>query len=206
MNYIDPYHQIGLRRNPFIAPETLEISPHRWLDMGFSFPPSPQPKLFVQIIGKKGAGKTSHLLHWKQQIGGIYYYCQADWQRWQFPPLSQVVYWDEADRIPLPILLISLGKMSYLQGTIMVGTHHNLSPLAYRFGFQVKTIHLSTLTVSYLLQWAQESLEAERLSPDIPIKVNLTTSHARKIMAQSQGSWRIAANYLHIWLAKASQS
>ncbi|AFZ61258.1 hypothetical protein H6G54_02895 [Anabaena cylindrica FACHB-243] len=66
MSYSDPYHRLGLHRNPFIAPDNLEIPSQRWFDFGFSQPPSRMKRLFWQVIGEKGAGKTSHLLHWQR--------------------------------------------------------------------------------------------------------------------------------------------
>lgn len=206
MSYSDPYHQLGLRRNPFIAPDNLEISPQRWLDFGFSQPPPIQKRLFLQVIGEKGAGKTSHILHWKQQTGGVYYYCQPGWKRCLLPPVAKIAYWDEANRIPLPLLLISLWQASFINATIVAGTHDNLAKFASLFGFEIKTITFSTLCVENLLQWVKKMIEAERLSPSIPIRLELTTDNARKIIAESQNSWRKAANYLHIWAARTAKN
>lgn len=206
MSYSDPYHQLGLRRNPFIAPDDLEIPPQRWLDFGFSQAPPIQNRLFLQVIGKKGAGKTSHLLHWKQQTGGIYYYCQPGWKRCLIPPVSKIVYWDEANRIPLPLLLTSLWRSRSINATIVAGTHDNLAKFASLFGFEIKTIGLSTLCVDNFLQWAKKLIEAERLSPLTPVRLELTFDIAKKIVAESEGSWRKAATYLHIWTAKIAKN
>lgn len=205
MSYCDPYHRLGLRRNPFIALDDLEISPERWLDFGFSQPPPIQKRLFWQVIGEKGAGKTSHLLHWKQQTGGVYYYCQPGWKRCSLPPVAKIVYWDEANRIPLPLLLTSLLRSRCINATIVAGTHDNLAEFASLFGFEIKNITLSTLCVENLLQWVKKLIEAERLSPSIPISLELTTDNAREIVAESQGSWRKAATYLHIWVARIAK-
>ncbi|MBD2255858.1 hypothetical protein H6G14_32335 [Nostoc parmelioides FACHB-3921] len=153
-------------------------------------------------MGEKGAGKTSHLLHWKQQTGGVYYYCQPGWKRCSLPPVTKIVYWDEANRIPLPLLLTSLLVSRCINATIVAGTHDNLTEFASLFGFEIKNMTLSTLCVENLLQWAKKLIEAERLSPSIPISLELSTDNAREIVAESQGSWRQAATYLHIWVAR----
>ncbi|MEO0841680.1 MAG: hypothetical protein AAFY21_20315 [Cyanobacteria bacterium J06641_2] len=205
MSYCNPYHQLGLRRNPFIALDNLEIPPERWLDFGFSQPPPIQKRLFLQVIGEKGAGKTSHLLHWKRQTEGIYYYTQPGWKAWLLPKIGKIAYWDEANRIPLPLLLIGLWQASLINATIVAGTHNNLAQFASFFGFEIKTITLSTLCVDNLLLWVKKTIEAERLSPYIPINIEFTPDIAEKIIAESENSWRKAANYLHIWTARTAQ-
>ncbi len=202
MSYSDPYHRLGLHRNPFIAPDNLEIPPQRWFDFGFSQPPSLQKRLFWQVIGEKGAGKTSHLLHWQRQTGGTYYYCQPGWKKYSLPPVDAIAYWDEANRIPLFLLLTSLWQARCLNATIVVATHDDLSQIASLCGLMVKTITLNTLCTDNLLEWAKKLIEAERLSPLIPINLQLTADRAQKIVLMSQNSWRKAANYLHIWAAE----
>ena len=204
MNYVDPYHRLGLKRNPFIAPESLVISNDRWLDFGYSIPPLPYQRLFVQIIGQKGSGKTSHLLHWQQQTGGDYFYQRpGDWR--SQPPISAIAFWDEANRIPLPTLIKCLHQ-AYQQGsTLVVGTHRNMGIFARSIGFPVKTIRLSTLNPDSLFAWMQLHLAAERLSPDIPIRLTFSPELAATIVAQSWGSWRKAAGLLHRWVAQAAK-
>lgn len=206
MTYIDPYHKLGLRRNPFIAPENLEIPSQLWLDFGVSQSPPIANKLFIQIIGEKGAGKTSHLLHWQQETGGIYYYCQPDYHRWQLPPVQAIAYWDEADRIPLFFLFISLLKARFLNATIVVGTHKNLKIIPQLLGLKIETIILTTLNINNLLKWVEKHLEKERLSSTTPILWRITPVQAEEIVAKSQKSWRKAANYLHILLAKMAKN
>lgn len=205
MSYRNPYHKLGLHRNPFIAPENLEIPSQRWLDFGFSQAPPIQKRLLWQLIGEKGAGKTSHLLHWRQQTGGVYYCCQPGWKQWLLPPVAKIAYWDEANRILLPILVISLWKARLIDATIVIGTHDDLSKIAKLFNFEIKTIKLSTLCVENLLQWTKKLIEAERLSPSTPVSLELTLEEASKIIAVSQESWRKAANYLHIWAARKAK-
>jgi hypothetical protein len=158
----------------------------------------------VQIIGQKGAGKTSHLLHWQQETGGEYFY-QPPWNWTLHPTLGAIAYWDEANRIPLPHLIVSLYQ-GYRQGaTIVTATHRNLSPFAQSVGFPVKTICLSTLNPKTLQAWVRAQLAAEQLSEDCPVAIFPSLDEIAAIPVQSQGSWRMAASLLHRWLARQAK-
>ncbi|AFZ61260.1 hypothetical protein ACOWPH_28605 (plasmid) [Anabaena sp. PCC 7938] len=138
----------------------------------------------------------------QRQTGGTYYYCQPGWKKYSLPPVDAIAYWDEANRIPLFLLLTSLWRARCLNATIVVATHDDLSQIASLCGLMVKTITLNTLCTDNLLEWAKKLIEAERLSPSIPINLQLTADRAKKIVLMSQNSWRKAANYLHIWAAE----
>lgn len=194
----DPYLKVGLKRNPFITSELLEVPTQLWLDMGFSCAPKTQDRLLFQIIGKKGAGKTSHLLHWRAQTGGNYYYCETFINSWKIPPVQAIVYWDEADRIPLPILICSLCRARFLNATIVVGTHKDLSLLARIIGLKVNIIKLDTLSSANLVRWAQKAINAVSISSSIHSQLHISLEQAESIVKKSKGSWRIAANHLHI--------
>ncbi|MEB3173722.1 MAG: hypothetical protein VKN60_00805 [Cyanobacteriota bacterium] len=210
MSGLDPYHALGLRRNPFYAPSSLQIPPERWLDWGYSQAPAPGQRQFVQILGVKGAGKTSHLLHWRAQTGGAYFY-QPPWDWRERPPTSSpegrlIVYWDEANRIPLPTLLWSLGRAYRYSLTVVVATHWNLAPWAQMMGFPVQTRRLGRLTPELLQAWISRQLQAELIFSDLPAPdLELTPEMLAEIAAQSQGSWRQAASFLHRWTARLAQ-
>jgi hypothetical protein len=202
----NPYHSLGLRYNPFIQPESLNISSDLWVDFGFSSPPPVKSSLFRQILGEKGAGKTSHLLHWQELTQGPYYYCQKGWLSWRFPPIAAIAYWDEADSIPLPILFFSLIYARLCCATIVVATHVDITWVASLCAFRCEKIHLSTLSTQNLIIWAQKAINAAQLSQKTPIDLKLSEQEAEEIVQKSQGSWRKAANYLHIWGAKSCQT
>jgi hypothetical protein len=212
---LDPYHSFGLKRNPFFAPQDLQIEGDRWLDFGYSQAICPGQRLFIQFLGEKGAGKTSHLLHWQKQTGGHYFY-QAPWQ-WQTLPPTQpdlqgtaIAYWDEANRIPLPILIWALKQACKLQVAVVVGSHQNLAPLARLVGYQTKTIHLNHLTLPRLKCWINQHFIAEFLPERSPeqtlafqqLQNKLTDQFLLTILNESAGSWRKTATVLHRWLAQ----
>lgn len=212
---LDPYYSFGLRRNPFFASQDLHIERDRWLDFGYSQAVSPGQRLFVQFLGKKGAGKTSHLLHWQQQTGGDYFY-QAPWQCQTLPPCQPdqtgiaIAYWDEADRIPFPTLIWVLKQAYKLPLTVVVGSHQNLAPLARLVGYEIQTFHLDHLTLSRLKHWINQHLMAELLPERSreqtlafqQLQNKLTDQFLLAILNESEGSWRKTATILHRWLAQ----
>jgi hypothetical protein len=99
-----------------------------------------------------------------------------------------------------------LWRSRCLNASIVVATHDDLSKIAILCGFMVKSITLNTLCTDNLLEWAKKLIEAERLSPSIPINLVLSADLAQKIVLKSQNSWRKAANYLHIWAAEIAIS
>ncbi len=205
--WIDPYQQLGLRCNPFIAEQIPGVPADLWLDRGFSQAPSPGTQTLVQLIGDKAAGKTSHLLHWQQQTGGSYAYYPPGWGRWKIPPVEAIAYWDEADRIPIPVLLGSLAYATRRQATIVVGTHVDLRWAAYWTGLKVQTIEFPVITFEEIKSWANRRIAAVQLPNVSSVELSLDTETLEEILAQSNNSWRTIATHLHIWVAKiANQS
>lgn len=201
---IDPYATIGLRGNPFFAEEEVGVPEALWLDRGFSTAPPVRAKRLVQVMGDKGAGKTSHLKHWQAQADGPYcYYPEGRW-RWKFPLIAAIAYWDEANRIPLLLLVPALWRASHLGATIVAGTHTDLSHIARLVGLEVYAICLPQLEVEPLIAWVKLRIEAVRL-PEATVKLELTPDLAAEIVLTAK-SWREAAVLLHIWAAKTASA
>lgn len=202
----DPYWAIGLSRNPFIAESLPEVPAALWIDRGFSAAPLVQTQRLVQILGEKGAGKTSHLKHWQQQAPGPYCYYPDGMARWKLPPVAAIAYWDEANRIPLPLLLQRFWQARQQQATIVAGTHADLSRWARLMGLTVQTIFLPALDVDALMAWAHLRIGAVRRSDLNPPQLVLSREQAAKIVAIAGSSWREAAVHLHIWAANAANA
>jgi hypothetical protein len=205
MNAIDPYIALGLRRNPFIAESHPGVPAHLWIDRGFSQAPPIRANLLLQILGEKGAGKTSHLLHWREQTPGAYCYYPPGWARWKLPTVDAIAYWDEADRIPLPLLYTALWQAARTRATIVAGTHADLSAIARQVGLQVQTLDLPVLQVETLMDWVALRIAAVQL-PNTTVKLQLSPTRAAEIIAASGASWRTAAVQLHIWAAEVARS
>ncbi len=205
MKSSDPYLSIGLRCNPFIAESHPGVPDSLWVDRGFSTAPPAGAKCLVQMLGDKGAGKTSHLKHWCQQTPGPYCYYPPGWGRWKLPPVGAIAYWDEADRIPKPLLYWALIQAARVNATIAAGTHVDLSWAAKWAGLSVQTIVFPPLEVEALLTWVHYRIAAVQL-PDATPLLSLTQEQASDIAAQSGASWRNAAVHLHIWAAQVAQA
>lgn len=198
---LNPYLALGLRGNPFIVRDDLRVPEILWVDRGWSQAPSCQAKQWVQIIGNNGFGKTSHLIHWQAQTGGPYCSYPTGWGRLKLPPVARIAYWDEADRIPLPFLMVALVWAAFTGATIAAGTHRDRGKIAALVGLTVKSIYLPPLDVKSLILWANYQIEAARL-PNMNCPLTLEPEKAEAITAMAKGSWRTAADYLHIWVAE----
>lgn len=201
----NPYAALGLQRNPFALDEALAVPDWLWLDCGHSDAPTPGQRRMVQLVGVKGAGKSSHLFRWQAQRPGPYHYVAPAWhRRWRWLPVAPIVYWDELDRLPQPLRTLSLWRAARAGATLCVGTHVDLSADARRAGLAVTTIVLGPIVEpSLLIAWAARRIAQAALPDAAPLLV-LDEATAASILAQSEGSWRIAADYLHIWAAQAS--
>lgn len=205
----DPYQALGLKHNPFKAEEIdlqcreawRGIDAKRWLERGYSQAPQPQSRQFIQLLGVKGAGKSSHLAHWRQQESGPYHYVDRRWsKRWKQPLLAPICYWDEVCRMPKMLLWPSLLKASLAGHTICVGTHKDLSVEARFFGFSVTTIAFGKLTTSEVEQWAKAHIQAAAFQAEPALK--LSASLAEQMAKQAKGSWRDLGENLHVWAAR----
>ena len=200
---LNPYLALGLRHNPFVLETSQTIAAALWIDRGWSAPPQPRAAKLVQILGVKGAGKTSHLQHWRSQTGGPYCYYPPGWGRIKPPVVSAITYWDEADRIPWPLLSLALIAAARTSSTIVAGTHTDLGTVARLAGLSVITFRLKAFEATLLIDWARRRIEAARLMGQ-PCLLNVDWAKAEEIAAIARGSWRVAADELHIWAAQAA--
>ncbi|WP_291423925.1 hypothetical protein [Deinococcus sp.] len=209
----DPYAALGLPGNPFCAEEIPArqmdwegVTPQHWLERGYSVAPSPgtQPGVgqLVQLLGVKGAGKSSHLAHWRRQNPGPgHYYPPRGHERWRPPPLAPICYWDEACRIPTPLLHWGLSRAARAGYTVCVGTHRDLAAEARRYGLTVQSIELRGISAGDILAWAARRIESARLAAGFEIPSTL----AEQLACECGGSWREIATRLHIFTAQQAQ-
>ena len=85
-------------------------------------PPEPGRRQFIQVVGTRGAGKTSLLLHWRRRLDGPYIHVEAGRARWRPVPIAPIAYWDGAGRIPRVILRRALTAAAGAGATIVIGT------------------------------------------------------------------------------------
>lgn len=197
---MDSYRSAGLVRNPFVLEGPI-VGDDVWLDRGFS-QGFAQPQTLVQFIGDKGAGKTSHVRRWQSQLGGTYRHIAPGIDRFVTPPVvDRVVFWDEADRIPLPLLAFCLRFVAFRRGMIVAGTHRNLSEPALRAGLNVHTMTLDEITAQDVEEWARLRILSAAFDQPLawrtlgPVPASVST-------APHDLSWRDIGDQLHSWAAQ----
>lgn len=193
------YEALGLTKNPFAW--VADVDPGPFLDYLHLATPRPGASRLLQLVGVKGAGKSTHLKYWQSITGGPYYYVEpigpAD------PPLAPIAYWDEADRVSDRQLRRLFEAARKMLATVVVGTHRDLSAPARASGLHCSTVELGGLSVAILSDWctariAMASIEAPQLIVPDDVLV--------KVISEVQGSLRAAGDLLHIWVAQQARA
>ena len=208
----DRYRAVGLARNPFAARDHDPDAPPCFVSRGFDDPPPAGSRTVVQIIGESGWGKTTHLRHWRIATPGPYHYVprRPYAARWTAPPVDDLVYGDEIDRMPRPLRRRWLQRLAQLGATVVIGTHRDLSGVARRAGFEVVTHRLSeidrpTLDTIITARIASVALDerdpTDRGSTGAP-RFAFSDGELARIHAKSGGSVRDAEVYCHELLAE----
>ncbi|MFB6357097.1 MAG: hypothetical protein ABEJ65_11360 [bacterium] len=201
----NPYQQLDLRCNPFTQKRQEELPDSTWIDRGLSAPPDVERPAFVQIQGPRGAGKSSHLKHWKQKIGGQYVHYSKSGFNLQFPPIGENVYWDEAQRIPKLILYVSLLMIKLRGGRVFATTHAGLSHWARWTGLNVRTISLPRPGVDECLNWARKRIQWATQDGEEP-SLSLDRSLMEAFHAEAEGDFCKLADRLHVWVSRKIDS
>ena len=192
----DPYHRAGLRLNPF-AHDVLPAGAPDWVERGLPAPPEPAGRRLLQVIGVKGAGKTSSLRRWQAVTGGPWHYVPPGRDRFRPLPVAPLVYWDEADRA-VPVLRRRALRAAARRGaTVVAGTHLDLAAEADAAGLPVQTVLLPPISPAELDAWAGARFAAVALATpwSLPDEV------ARDVAERAGASWRVAGDLLHAWVA-----
>ena len=192
---IDPYRAAGLKRNPFVAEGSPGVAEEHWTDRRLPASLTLRPGVFVQVIGPKGSGKTSHLLRWRASAPGPYRHVRPGWGRLRPLPAGPVVYWDEADRaLWIKAALAIQGRQAAM---VVVGTHRNLSPMARKAGFRVETHELGRLTPKEVEAFAARRIGAAGGEPGQFADIDYDD-----IARRAGASLREAGRLLHIEVAR----
>ncbi|WP_425307347.1 hypothetical protein AADG42_00845 [Ammonicoccus fulvus] len=202
----DGYARLGLSGNPFVADRDRAVEPDLWLDRaGVPEPPAAGLGLLVQLVGPKGAGKTSHLLRWREAAPGPYHYVAPGRQRWAMPPVAPLVYWDEVDRLAAPVRRIVFGRAARMRATVVAGTHEDLTAPARHAGLGVVTHHFPGLTPAVLRAWCDLRIAAVTL-PGTSSVLDLNDALLAAVCAEVGPSLREAAFLLHHHVAERARA
>jgi len=198
MTFDDPYRRCGLRENPFAHDAGDRRAPPSWVDRGTAAPAEPGRRQLVQVIGVKGAGKTSTLRRWRAAAPGPWRYVPTGARRWRPLPVAPLVYWDEADRAPAAARWWAWRTAARRGATVVAGTHVDLEAEARAAGLSVKSIVMLDISVGELTEWAAQRFAAVGAGPEW----TLPESVAGDATAQAGASWRVAGDLLHTWVAQ----
>ncbi|MCB0997218.1 MAG: hypothetical protein KDB21_19120 [Acidimicrobiales bacterium] len=193
----DPYRRAGLERNPFCH----DVVAATFIDRGVGPAPEPRQRLFVQLVGVKGAGKTTQLGRWRAEHAGPHHWVPPSRGRWRRLPVAPIAYWDEIDRAPVRLVRSALRRASAAGATVVAGTHLDLGHLADDAGLDVRTHDLPALTPAEVRRWAMERLRSARL-PGTDRELLLEDSLADDVARDAGGSWRVAGDLMHAWVAR----
>ncbi len=200
----DPYHALGLKRNPFRVEPEPGVSESLFLQRRFPVLPEAGRRRFIQVIGPKGAGKTTLLLHWRRSAAGPYRHVPPGPLRWAPLPMGELVYWDEADRVPAIILYPALAASRLREATVIVGTHEDLGDAASRFGFLVETFELPVIRPEEVMRWASARILEDSFESGSS-RIDLPYSDACRVARDADRSWRRVGGLLHRWAAEKTK-
>ncbi len=201
----DPYRASGLRRNPF-AWTADDRDPGPFLNHLAIARPRPGEGRLLQLIGEKGAGKTTHLRHWHESIGGDYHYVPPEGP-FDRAPIGPLVFWDEADRLP-DRTLVKLFRRAKDQGsTVVAGTHRDLRRPARKTKFPVDTFEFAPVTPELLREWVDTRMHVAQLEDGSPCTVHVDDADLAAVLAEPEGrNLRGAGDLLHVLIARRVRS
>jgi hypothetical protein len=198
MSFEDPYRHHGLRENPFAHGAGGPQAAASWVDRGHSAPVEPGRRRLVQVIGVKGAGKTSTLRRWRLAAPGTWRHVPPGARRLRPLPVAPLVYWDEADRAPAAIRWWGWRTAARRGATVVAGTHVDLEAEALAAGLTVDSVFLAAISAEELTAWAAQRFAAIEADPAWALPQTV----AVEVASQAGASWRVAGDLLHAWVAR----
>ena len=189
----DPYLRLGLHRNPFVAEDTPGVDEAVRLDVGV---PDPPPSGVIELVGCKGAGKTTHLMACLQDRPGPYRHVDPGLDRFGRFPMPEVggtVAWDEVDRVPSLLLRIAVTRARRRGALVLLGTHR-------RTGLADHSHVLPGPTATTVRAFAVRRIEAV-LVEGTTGRLDLPEALAADIARRADGCWWTVGTELHRWAA-----
>lgn len=208
---LDRYESIGLHRNPFAGSDVnAATNPDLFVARGLpTEPPPPSAGSFVQVIGERGAGKSTHVDRWRRmEPGPLHYIPRHPYRRrWHRPPLGPIAYGDEIDRMPRALRRAWFHRLARSGATLVIGTHVDLSGLARRAGYgrddraQVATYRLPPIDRAALDELLDARIRASAIGDIDPAEL-LSGADRARILAGADGSIRRAETIGHELIAE----
>jgi hypothetical protein len=179
----------NLRWNPF---EELPLSERSALAVEI-----PTPKLAsgqaVLFLGKKGRGKTTHLLALHAQHPNAPYIHLPEFGQQPRIPKADLIFLDEAQRLPR-LLRSRFWRRAKIWA---IASHQDHSRELEQAGFVVQVLHVQGLSLAKLEQIVQKRLEwARRSVGDLP---SVPTGLLQKLLNQHSDDIRAIEDALYVW-------
>lgn len=190
---MDPYRAAGLRHNPFVAEPTPGVDPSVRIDVGLR--PDPGAAV-VELVGCKGAGKTTHLIAWLDGDTSRYRHVDPGADRLRplpVGPAGATLAWDEVDRVPGSLLRRAVGRARRRGTRVLLGTH-------VATGLADQSLILPAPTAALVADFATRRIAAAALAPDAA-SLRVPEEVARDAAAASGGCWWAVGTRLHVWAA-----
>lgn len=169
-----PYAHLNLRRNPF-----GELTIDDWViladvEIDDAVAALSQSRTAIQYIGKKGHGKTTHLLAINSQFPNASYLHIPDGQRRKVPTGSPILI-DEAQRLTV----WQRWRLFCSSIPLVLGTHRDFRTELVRAGRQVTTIEVAHQTdAARLHRLLNARIAAVRRGPGILPSISPDTTNA----------------------------
>lgn len=199
------YQPLGLYRNPFGALSPSAAAAAAVVQVGDivgdiiaslerrNHGDSNQP-IAVEVIGRCGRGKTTHLRAIEHAIaGGIYTYIPR-WQRHVPIPDAEVMILDEVQRMPR-----RARRSAFSSGRpLVIGSHWSVARKLKRYGYQVTTFRLGKSSGDIPIEeiiyrrWMLAAIDVDQ-----PISIELDSPSMRFLLRQHGTHVRGMIDYLY---------
>ena len=201
---VDRYVAHGLQANPFAVGSQGTGAQFFFVERDLPDPPLASSCTLVQVIGDKGAGKSTQLECWRRRAPGPYHYVppRPYRSRWARPPVEQRVYADEIDRMPALLRWRWMRKLASKGATVIAGTHVDLESAAKRAGLCVVTHRLGPADLATVRAVLSERVRRAAVHGIAAPAFELTEAEMVDIHQRCDGSLRNAEILAHEVVAR----
>jgi hypothetical protein len=169
-----PFAHLNLRRNPFGELELSLWSELAVVDVDHLVPRLREPGYAVQFMGKKGRGKTTHILALLRHFPEARYVHVGENERPRMPQ-SQPLFVDEIQRVPRR----RRRRLFRRRVSLVIGTHEDFRKELADAGFEVETVRVAgALDPRRLVEILNRRIEAARRAPGPLPRITEPTARA----------------------------
>ena len=192
----------GLRHNPFKLEAEGPLPDALFAKLGRNPTTGPKPgsARVIELVGPPGAGKSTQLLRWRLASPGPYRHVPDNWTRWYGLPVGAISYWDEAYRVPAPLLQLALRRARRLNATVVVAGHVSIADAVRKARLDLDQHEFPYLTAAAVQAFFARRVQAAALAGCTPA-FKLPDADAKRLADEAGASLRAVSDALHIWIA-----